>query len=450
MKLTKRQHDLLKRTSIGYTPLETFFKNPLIVERAEGLYYWDVEGKRYFDAIGGIFVAVLGHGHPRLLDAIRKQMEIMTFAPPLHGLSDVTLNLIEKLGTITPGDLNYVKLYSGGSESIEATLKFVRQYFKQSGHPGKYKFISRYQSYHGGTFGAMSLGGTGKRKTPFEPQANGFVKVFPPSYYRDRFSSWEECNRFYAQMIEDVIFHEDPETVAGVVLEPIGNTGGTITPTDEYFQIIREICDRYNVLLIFDEIITGFGRTGQMFAAQTFGVTPDIICGGKGLSSGVIPLGAVMARASLGDAFVSPSDAELNFAHSHTFAGNPLASAVGCALIDELIEQNLLVKSRETGDYMADRLEELKQYGVVREVRGKGMFRGVELMRHNGAIDESFPELGHALKETALKNGLIMRIDPTWFAVAPALTAEKSDIDEMIGLIERSLLEALERVDGAN
>ncbi|MBV7327157.1 aminotransferase class III-fold pyridoxal phosphate-dependent enzyme [Chloroflexi bacterium TSY] len=269
MKLTERQRELLKRTSIGYTPLETFLKNPLIVERAQGLYYWDVEGKRYFDAIGGIFVAGLGHGHPRLLEAMRKQMEIMTFAPPLHGLSDVTLNLIEKLGTITPEDLNFVKLYSGGSESIEATIKFVRQYFKQSGQPGKYKFISRYQSYHGGTMGAMSLGGTGKRKTPFEPQANGFVKVFPPTYYRDRFSSWEECNRFCAQMIEDVIIHEDPDTVAAVALEPIGNTGGTITPTDEYFQIIRDICDRYNVLLIYDEIITGFGRTGQMFAAQT-------------------------------------------------------------------------------------------------------------------------------------------------------------------------------------
>ncbi|MCB0097747.1 MAG: aspartate aminotransferase family protein [Caldilineaceae bacterium] len=448
MKLTARQENLLKRTSIGYMPLETFLQNPLVVERAQGLYYWDVEGKRYFDGIGGIFVAVLGHGHARLLDAMRKQMEIMTFAPPLHGISDVTLNLIEKLGAVTPEDLNYVKLYSGGSESIEAALKFVRQYFKQSGHPGKYKFISRYQSYHGSTLGAMSLGGTGKRKTPFEPQANGFVKVFPPTYYRDRFSSWEECNRFCAQMIEDVIIHEDPETVAAVVLEPIGNTGGTITPTAEYFQIIREICDRYNVLLIFDEIITGFGRTGHMFAAQTFGVTPDIICSGKGLSSGVMPMGAVMAREKLGEAFVGPAEAELNFAHSHTFAGNPLAAAVGCALIDELVEQDLLAKGRATGDYLATKLESLKQYGVVREVRGKGMFRGVELMRNNGATGEPFPELGTALKETALRNGLIMRIDPTWFAVAPALIADKAAIDELFDLIERSLLEALEQVDG--
>jgi adenosylmethionine-8-amino-7-oxononanoate aminotransferase len=273
----------------------------------------------------------------------------------------------------------------------------------------------------------------------------GFVKVFPPTYYRDRFSTWEECNRFCAQMIEDVIIHEDPETVAGVVLEPIGNTGGTITPTDEYFQIIRDACDRHNVLLIYDEIITGFGRTGNMFAAQTFGVTPDVICSGKGLSSGLIPMGAMMVREDLGAAFVGP-EANLNFAHSHTFGGNPLAAAVGCAVIDELVEHDLPAKGRELGEYMAQRLEGLKQYGVVREVRGKGMFRGVELMRTNGSKSEPFPELGTALKETAIKNGLIMRIDPNWFAVAPALIAEKSDIDEMVGLIERSLLDALEQV----
>lgn len=450
MKLTPRQQNLLKRTSIGYMTLETFFKNPLIVERAQGLYYWDVEGRRYFDGIGGIFVAALGHGHPRLLEAMREQMEKLTFAPPLHGIADVTLNLIEKLGEVTPEDLNHVKLLSGGSESIETTLKFVRQYFKQSGCPGKYKFISRYQSYHGSTFGAMSLGGTGKRKTPFEPQGNGFVKVFPPTYYRDRFSSWEECNRFCAQMIEDVIISEDPDTVAAVVLEPIGNTGGTITPTEEYFQIIRRACDKHNVLLIFDEIITGFGRTGHMFAAQTFGVTPDIICGGKGLSSGLIPLGAMMAREALGEAFLGSAAEERYFAHNHTYAGNPLAAAVGCALIDELTEQNLLARSRETGRYLSEKLEGLKRYGVVREVRGRGMFRGVELMRNNGTVGEPFPELGMALKESALRNGLIMRIDPSWFAVAPALIAEKSDIDELVDRIERSLLEALEQVDGGS
>lgn len=445
MKLTERQTRLLRNTFLDYQQTEEFLKNPLIVERAQGLHYWDVDGKEYFDAIGGIFVASLGHGHPRVLEAMRRQMEIMSFAPPLHGIADVTLEFGARLADVTPGDLNFVKPFSGGSESIEAALKFARQYFKQSGHPGKYKFISRYFGYHGGTLGAMSASGTGPRKTPFEPQMAGFLKVFPPTWRRDYFDSWEECNRFAARMFEDVIRNEDPETVAGILVEPIGNTGGIITPTDEYFQILREIADRYNVLLIFDEIITGYARTGRMFAAQTFGVTPDIICGGKGLSSGAIPLGALMAREGMGDVFRGPAEANVNFAHGHTFAGNPLACAVGMAVLDEIVEKRLDEKARRMGDYLAIRLEELRKYGVVREVRGKGMLRGVELARDTTTL-EPFPALGKALKQTALANGLIMRIDPNWFAVAPALIAEKSDIDELIQRIDRSLGEALEMV----
>jgi adenosylmethionine-8-amino-7-oxononanoate aminotransferase len=442
MKLNARQERLLKRTFIDYQQTSEFLRTPLVVKKAAGLYYWDIEDKRYFDAIGGIFVATLGHGHPRLIEAMRKQMDVMTFAPPLHGIADVTLDFVEKLGSVTPGNLNYVKPFSGGSESIEAALKFVRQYFKQSGHPGKYKFISRYFGYHGGTFGGMSASGTGSRKTKFEPQMNGFVKVFPPTWYRDQFSSWEEANRFAARSFEDVIVNEDPATVAGILVEPIGNTGGIITPTEEYFQILREIADRHNVILIFDEVITGFGRTGAMFAAQTFGVTPDIICGGKGLSSGMIPMGAMMAREDMADAFYGSVEEDIAFAHGHTFAGNPLACAVGIAVLDEIREKELDKKALRLGSYLRGKLESLRnKFGEIREVRGRGMLLGVELTR---------PEIGKALKKSALKNGLILRVDPTWFAVAPALTAEESDLDEMCGLIEKSLSDALESVHAEN
>lgn len=445
MPLTQRQETLLKRTFLDYQSSQAFLEEPFVIERAERLYYWDTDGKRYFDGIGGIFVASLGHRHPGIMAAMQRQMEKLTFAPPLHSISDVALDFVEKIGSITPENLNFVKGYSGGSEAVESALKFTRQYFKQSGHPGKYKFISRYQGYHGGTYGAMSASGTGKRKTPFEPQMPGFLKVFPPTHYRDRFDTWEECNRFAAQSFEDVIISEDPETVAGIILEPIGNTGGIITPTAEYFQIIRDICDRHNVILIFDEVITGFGRTGSMFAAQTFGVTPDIICCGKGISSGLYPLGAMIAREDMGDAFWGPAEAEVNFAHGHTFASNPLACAVGVAVIDELVSQGLAEKARESGAYLAEKLETLKEYGVVREVRGKGLLLGVELVKDT-ASNTPFPDLGRALKQTALQNGLIMRIDPNWFAVAPALIAEKAELDELFDLINRSLLEALELV----
>lgn len=448
MKPTDRHSQLLRRTFIDFRQMSEVVRAPLIFEKAEGLYYWDIEGKRYFDAIGGIFVAVLGHRHPRVIEAMLRQMAKMTFAPPLHGIADITLDLVEKLGSVTPGNLKYIKAFSGGSESTEAAMKFVRQYFKQTGCSGKYKFISLYLSYHGATFAAMSAGGTGKRKTKFEPLMGGFLKLPSPLQYRDRFSSWEETNRFCARMFEDVIVNEDPETVAAIILEPICNTGGIVTPTDEYFRIVRDICDRYNVLLIFDEVLTGFGRTGDMFAAQTFGVTPDIICSGKALSSGAVPIGAMMAREDMADAFYGPVEDDVQFAHGHTFAGNPLACAAGVAVVDEIVEQELDKKARRLGDYLVGRLEGLKRYGVVREVRGKGVLRGVELVKDAATMDPFPPgrKLGNALKKTAIQNGLIMRIDPDWFAVAPPLIAEEPDIDEMCDLIEKSLRDALDVV----
>jgi adenosylmethionine-8-amino-7-oxononanoate aminotransferase len=380
-----------------------------------------------------------------VLDAVRNQMERLTFAPPLHGIADVTLDLIERLGSVTPQGMTYVKEYSGGSESVESALKFTRQYWKQTGHPGKYKFVSRYFGYHGATCGAMGASGTGKRKTPFEPQMPGFLKVWPPTFYRDTFRDWDECNRFAAKQFEDIIVSEDPETVAGVIVEPVGNTGGIITPTAEYYRILREICDRHSVILIFDEIITGYGRCGGMFAAQAYGVTPDIICSGKGMTSGVIPAGAMIARQSMAEAFTGEASEGREFAHGHTFAGHPLACAAGIAVIDELREKKLPERALELGAYLATRLEELRKHGVVREVRGKGLLRGVELVRDLKSM-QPFPELGAALKRTSLANGLILRVDPSWFACAPALIAEKKDIDELCDLVDLSLADALRQV----
>lgn len=437
MKLNSRQQQLLRRTFIDYYPTAEFLENPLIVDRAEGLYCWDAEGKRYFDAIGGIFVAVLGHRHPRVMEAMRLQMERATFVPPLHSISSVTLDFVERVGEVTPGNLKFVKAFSGGSEAAESAMKFTRQYHKQTGNPGKYKFISRYYGYHGGTFGGMAASGNGSRKSKFEPQMAGFLKVFPPSHYRDRFASWEEANRFAAESVEDVILQEDPDTIAGVIVEPIGNTGGIITPTEEYFRILRRICDQYNVTLIFDEVITGFAKTGRMFAAQTYGVTPDIICTGKGISSGAIPLAAMIAREDMAEAFFGEAVSNVHFAHGHTFAGNPLACAVGIAVIDEIVERDLCAKAERLGEYLVSRLARLKKLGVIREIRGKGILRGVEL---------THATLGTALKRTALRNGIILRIDPSWFAVAPPLIADEPDIDEMFHLIEKSLIDALQMV----
>ena len=445
MQLTERQLKLLNRTFIDYQATSEFLEHPLVVERADGLYYWDAAGKRYFDAIGGIFVAVLGHRHPRVMQAMRDQMEKITFAAPLNSITNVMLDFVEKVGDVSPGNLKFVKPYSGGSEAVESALKFARQYFKQTGKPNKYKFISRYYAYHGGTFGGMGASGNGARKSKFEPQMDGFLKVFPPSFYRDQFATWEEANRFAARTVEDVILHEDPDTVAGVLVEPIGNTGGIITPTDEYFQILREVCDRYDVLLIFDEVITGFAKTGNMFASQTFGVTPDIICAGKGISSGAVPLGAMIAREDMAEAFQGAPEDGRYFAHGHTFAGNPLACAVGLAVLEEIVEQDLCAKAERLGAYLRQKLSCLKKYGIIREIRGKGILLGAELVKDTRTM-QPFPGLAKAFKKAAIEHGIVLRIDPTWFAVAPPLIAEEQDIDEMVDLIDASLRTALENV----
>ena len=236
----------------------------------------------------------------------------------------------------------------------------------------------------------------------------------------------------------------------GVILLFIGVTSrasrnSLCSWSDEYFKILREICDRHNVILIFDEVITGFAKTGAMFAAQSFGVTPDIICCGKGLSSGMVPLGAMIARADMADAFWGAEADDVQFAHGFTFSGNPLACAVGNAVIDEIVAQNLTDKAMNLGDYLRNKLEKLKAYGVIREIRGRGILLGVELVKDTRSR-EPYPELGRALKTAALNNGLIMRIDPCWFAVSPPLIASESDLDLMCDLIEKSLTDAIKQI----
>jgi len=448
MALNSRQKALMGKTFIDFQQTSYMQEHGVVFNKAEGLYCWDTDGKRYFDAIGGVYVATLGHRHPEILEAMRKQMDKAIFVPPLHGTSDIGLEFIERMGSITPGNLNFIKAFSGGSEANEAAFKFIRQYYKQTGKPNKYKFISMYLSYHGATMAAATASGGSARRTKFEPQVGGFLKVPNPVQLRDVFKNWEETNRFCANWIEDVIVNENPETIAGVLLEPICNTGGIVKPTVEFFQKVRKICDKYNVALILDEVLTGIAKTGKMFGADLFGIVPDVLTTGKGLSGGAYPMGVLAVREDMAKAFIGRPEEGLHFGHGHTWAGNPLASAVGIATIDVINKYRMCEKAQILGEYLEEKLEGLKKYDVIREIRGSGVLRGVELVQNTGT-NTPFPsnsKLGDALKITSIKNGLIMRVDSDWFALCPPLIAEKSDIDELIGLVDRSLQEALSMV----
>src|ERR671935_1563893 len=358
-------------------------KDPLIMARADGVHHWDIHGKRYWDALSGIYTVSVGHNNRRVIDAIRKQLDTLHFSPPMHGTNPVAVRLATLLAELAPGDLSTVKFQCGGAEVTEAALKLARQYHKLTGSPGKYKVIGRYLSWHGSTMGSLSASGLKSRKTVNEPLAPGFLHVFPPTCYRCPFGkSYPDCGITCATLVGDVIEMEDPDTVAAVIVEPIGHTGGIIDPPPEYLPLLRDICDRHNVLLIFDEIITGIGRTGRMFAAETFGVVPDVICCGKGMGGGYMPVSALICRRGIADAFWGPSTENPGFVEGHTFEGNPISCAAGLAVLREILERDLCANAREQGARLRAGFERLaEKYGVIGDVRSRGLLQGVEFVR---------------------------------------------------------------------
>ncbi len=423
-------------------------KQPLVMAKADGVYYWDVHGKRYLDAISGIYVVSVGHNNRRVIDAIKAQLDVLAFSPPMHGTNPLAVQLANLLAELAPGDLSTVKFQCGGAEVVEAAIKMARQYHKLTGSPGKYKIISRYQSWHGSTLGALSAAGLKSRKTVNEPLAPGFVHVFPPTCYRCPFGkSYPSCELTCATIIDDVIGMEDPATVAAVLVEPIGHTGGVIDPPDEYLPILRQICDRHNVLLIFDEIITGIGRTGQMFAAETFGVTPDILLVAKGLSGGYAPLSALICRQPIADAFWGPIDKNPGFVEGHTFEGNPVSCAAGIAVLREILERDLLANARQQGTRLRRGLESLAaKHAIIGDIRGKGLFQAVELVRDRAtkARFEGAAAIGVQVGRRALAHGLLCRFDPHWIAFGPPLIVTAEQVDEMVAILDASLGEVAE------
>jgi adenosylmethionine-8-amino-7-oxononanoate aminotransferase len=427
-------------------------KEPLVMARADGVHYWDVQGKRYLDALSGIYVVSVGHNNRRVIEAIRRQLDTLHFSPPMHGTNPVAVQLANLLSELAPRGEGYqdgwtVKFQCGGSEVTEAAIKLARQYHRLTGSPGKYKIISRYLSWHGSTLGSLSASGLKSRRTVNEPLAPGFLHVFPPTCYRCPFGkTYPDCKLTCATLIGDVIEMEDPETVAAVLVEPIGHTGGIIDPPAEYLPLLRELCDRHNVLLIFDEIITGMGRTGHLFAAQTFGVVPDVLCVAKGLSGGYVPLSAMLCRRPLADAFWGPAAANPGFVEGHTFEGNPVACAAGLAVLREILERDLCANARAQGARLRAGFEGLaRKYGVIGDVRGKGLFQGIEFVR-DPVSKERFPAesaLGVRVGRRALANGLLCRFDPHWIAFGPPLVVTAEQVDEMVAVLDRSLGEVL-------
>lgn len=427
---------------------------PIIV-RGEGHHIWDSNGKKYFDGLSGLFVVNAGHGRKRLAEAAARQAEELAFFPIWSYAHPKAIELADRLASYAPGDLNRVFFSSGGGEAVETAFKLAKYYWKLKGQPGKHKVISRSIAYHGTPQGALAITGIPDMKAMFEPVTPGGFRVPNTNYYRaDEMGftgSLEAFGQWAANRIEEMIQFEGPETVAAVFLEPVQNSGGCFPPPPGYFKRVREICDEYDVLLVADEVITGFGRIGNMFASTTYGFEPDMITCAKGLTSGYSPAGATIISDKLYEPF---KHGDTTFYHGYTFGGHPVSAAVALENLDIFEEEKLNERVRENSPIFRATLEKLLDLPIVGDVRGDGYFFGIELVKDKATKetfndDESERLLRGFLSKALYDAGLYCRADDRGDPVvqlAPPLTIGPAEFDEIEGILRNVLTEAWSRI----
>ncbi|ACZ39864.1 aspartate aminotransferase family protein [Sphaerobacter thermophilus] len=417
---------------------------PLVMARGEGVYLWDTDGKRYIDAFAGLWNVNVGHGRRELADAMREQGERLAFSPTFFGLATPpTIELAAKLASLFPGDLNYFNFTSGGAESNETAIKIARYYWALRGKPDKVKVLSRMMAYHGIAMGALSATGIPAYWQDFGPRPAGFIHLTPPYYYRHGEGMTEdEFVDSLVRELEETIQREGADTIAAFIGEPIQGAGGVVVPPDRYWPAIAEVLRRHDILLILDEVITGFGRTGTLFGMQQYGITPDIVSFAKGVTSGYVPLGGVGVSSKIFDVLAEPDRV---FMHGFTYSGHPVACAVALRNIQIIEEENLAANAGEVGAYMIGELSKLLERPYVGNVRGKGLMMLVELVadKETKAKFDPAQNLGGRLQAATRKRGIIVRCNPDSIAIAPPLILTKEEASTVVEAIADSLTEVL-------
>ena len=413
--------------------------DPTIFVSGKGVHVTDALGNTSIDGMSGLWLKNVGYGRKEIADAAYEQMLNLTYMP-LGTTTEPTIRLAEKIAQIAPGDMTRSFFTSGGSEAIETALKLTRAYFKRVGEPNRTKFISRKDSYHGATMGAMALGGSHLYpKIDYEPLMPGVFHVPQPLPYRCEFGGQtpEECAELCVNAIEEMIKFQDPETIGAVVAEPIASPPGCAVPGDNYWPRLREICDKYGCLLIADEVITGFGRTGKMFATEHWGVTPDMMTVAKGITSGYIPAGGCITRGEISDAFIGSPKAA--FKHVITFGGHPVAAAAALKNIEIMENEGMVENSAKQGAYLLDGLKEMKdKYKMIGDVRGLGLCCGIEIVADR-ETKEYFPaeaDLANRLTQGFAENGLLVRGGDR-MNVAPPLCITSSEVDDLVTITDK-------------
>jgi len=437
-----------------FTRVSSYAASPVpTIVKGDGVRIWDANGKPYLDGLAGLFVVQAGHGRVELAEAAYRQASELAFFPIWSYAHPKAIELAERLAGYAPGDLNKVFFTTGGGEAVETAWKLAKQYFKLQGKPLKTKVISRSIAYHGTPHGALSITGVPAMKQMFEPLVPGALKVPNTNFYRapEHGDDLEAFGRWAADDIARAIEMEGPDTVAAVFVEPVQNSGGCFPPPPGYFQRLREICDRYDVLLVSDEVICAFGRLGTTFACDKFGYVPDIITCAKGMTSGYSPIGAAIISDRVAEPFYSGAD---YFPHGYTFGGHPVSSAVALANLDiferEDINQHVL---QNEGAFRAT-LEKLSDLPIVGDVRGDGFFYGIELVKDKATKetfddDESERLLRGFLSKALFDAGLYCRADDRGDPVvqlAPPLIIGQPEFDEIEQILRSVLTEAWNRL----
>jgi adenosylmethionine-8-amino-7-oxononanoate aminotransferase len=430
--------------------------SPIVITRAEGCYIYDEQGNRYLDALSALYCVNIGYGPwPEIAEAAAKQLSTLPFWTNWVGFATPpSLELAEKLTELLPIDVGRIFFVGGGSEAIETALKISRQYHRLRGEPTRYKVVSRRSAYHGTTLGALSINGSPALRQQFEPLLPGCLRAPTPYRYRCPYcSDGPRCTLQCADEVDEIIRNEGPETVAAVVMEPVQNSAGSITPPEGYFDRIRAICDEHGVLLVADEVICGFGRVGAWFGSTRYGIQPDLMTLAKGITSAYAPLGAVVASAKTIEPFFR--DPKSSFTHGITFGGHPLSCTIALANLAVIEREDLVGRVQRYQDEFRARCEALRdEHPMVGDVRGDGYFYSLELVKNKETKETFAPAEREEMIKTFLvprarELGVYMRFDDrgeTCAQLAPPLVAGPDEFDEMVGVLRQVLDEAWDRL----
>jgi 4-aminobutyrate--pyruvate transaminase len=417
---------------------------PLVIARGEGVYVWDTDGNRYVDGFAGLWNVNVGHGRRELAAAMAAQAEEIAFSPTFFGLATPpTIELAARLAELFPGDLNHFQFTSGGAESNETALKMARYYWYLRGQPEKVKILSRKHAYHGIAMGALAATGIPTYHEGFGPPTPGFIHLTPPYQYRFGEGLSEEA--FVAKLVqelEETIAREGAETIAAFIGEPVQGAGGVVVPPDSYWVAIAPVLKRHGILLIFDEVITGFGRTGTWFGMEQYGVVPEIASFAKGVTSGYVPLGGVGVSDEIFEVLTAP---DRMFMHGFTYSGHPVATAVALRNLQIIEDENIPENAGRAGAYLLSELKRLERHPHVGNVRGKGCMLMVEVVADKATKAKFDPakNVGGRLQAATRKRGVIVRCSNDGIAIAPILTIQRPELDHLATAIGEAVEEVL-------